>query len=110
MKLKNGIYNLAYCLAMIGTTFIAKPAHAVIYADQVPSTFAQNDDENSDAVSRFGADAAKKKDKPVAKPLDPISEASFEHDHARSPASVIEDEPSRGPAGARGGREWVGRS
>jgi hypothetical protein len=99
MKLKNGIY----ALALIGMIFITKPAHAVIYADQVPATFGQSDDENSDAVSRFGVDQTKNKAKPVAQPLDPISENSFEQDHSRSPASVIEDAtPSRGrgPAGA----------
>ena len=93
MKAKNGIF----VLSLLGF-LMAHSAFAVVLPDQAVRA-AENvggDDENQDAVSHFGpVDSIKKRNAAeVARPLFPISEASFSQESSRAPASV----GSRGPA------------
>jgi hypothetical protein len=101
MKLKNEIFNLA----LFGMILLARPAQAVIYADETPKTYGDSEDQNQDAVSRFGADTSQhKKASNEILPLDPISEASFAHDTSRAPASVVDgvvEGEGRGPASVK---------
>jgi hypothetical protein len=98
MKLENGFL----ALAILGTLLLPKTSHAVIYADQEAVTANESEDENQDAVSRFGGSEGQNKNAHVKamKPLDPISENSFAQDSSRAPASVVESS-SRGPAGIK---------
>jgi len=102
MKLRDGTLGLI----VVGTLLIGHQARAVVYPDENPVTYPASDDENQDAVSRFGATPEQKNRKTtqVLKPLDPISEASFDHESTRAPASVTEtggrslaSEPVRAP-------------
>jgi hypothetical protein len=61
-----------------------------------------DENENADAVSRFGSSASvKKAQQPQARVMNPISENSFEHAANRGPASVTSENISRDPAGAK---------
>lgn len=90
MKLVNGIL----ALALVGTILTSHQALAVVFPDEQPLLFGGAEDENQDAVSRFGSDDSHKKGKSVFQALDPISEESFDHavSSSRSPASVVDDE------------------
>ena len=93
MRLVNGLLTLL----VFGFFMNTKPAQAVMFPDETPTTYSNSDDENQDAVSRFGSDATHVKAKKTFQALDPISEASFDHpvgSSSRSPASVVEEEPS----------------
>ena len=91
MKLKNGILALIVTLALGG---IPK-AVAVVFPDQMVVNTA-GDDENNDAISRFGGASARgaQQEAAISKPLQPISDSSFESAPGRAPASV----GGRGPA------------
>jgi hypothetical protein len=96
MKLKNGFLTLA----LLGMILTGRTAHAVIFPDQNAAAFGETDDENQDAVSRFGSsDTAKKKTQAVARVIEPISNSSFEEGSSRGPASV--GGSTRGPATVR---------
>ena len=97
MSLKNGIF----AMLAVGLLSWANQARAVVFPDQavVSATAAQSEseDENADTASTFGnSEGAHKRrsDAMVARPLAPISDASFETNPGRAPASV----GGRGPA------------
>ncbi len=85
MNMKNGI------LVVIAGFAILLPSlksHAVIFPDQRADS--AQDDENPDAVSRFGNfDQKKGRNEELSKLLRPISESSFENTGGRAPASVV---------------------
>jgi hypothetical protein len=90
MKIKNGIFILVMGFGLMN----GARSSAIVFPDQVVEN--GHEDENADAVSRFGnrGDSDKKDLSPL---LHPISESSFESSGGRSPASVAP--VSRSPAG-----------
>jgi len=87
MKIKKGLFILIAGWAMIGPN----PAFAVVFPDQIVSG-EDSENENQDAISRFGADARREeKRRELSRVLHPISESSFESTGGgRAPASVVE--------------------
>lgn len=89
MKMKNGLFILSIGAGLLA----ANGSHAVIFPDQVVQ--AGREDENPDALSRFGKSGEASKNTAAAI-LHPISESSFEASGGgRAPASVT----TRAPAG-----------
>jgi hypothetical protein len=91
-------------IALVANTFlIAGVAHATSdqdASDMLTAGHFSDEDENGDAVSRFGASAAvKRSQQSQAKIMNPISENSFQHSASRGPASVSSENISRDPAG-----------
>ncbi len=85
MNLKNGILVVIAGFAIL---LPSPKSHAVIFPDQ--RTDSVQDDENPDAVSRFGNfDQKKGRNEELSKLLRPISESSFENTGGRAPASVV---------------------
>ncbi len=87
-------------LILISTLYVSANAFAF------PQSFTDDENENADAISRFGNfDKAKPNAAKAAnaKPtIAPISDASFEHDSNRAPASVTVVGPaSRSPGSVR---------
>lgn len=98
MKMINGFL---FSLLVLATCF-GNEAGAVIFPDQEISKTSNADaeNENQDAVSSFGNFNQQKRqaDSMVAHPMAPISDASFEQDANRAPAST--NQAGRNPAGA----------
>ncbi|MBU6153953.1 MAG: cupredoxin domain-containing protein [Bdellovibrionales bacterium] len=84
MKIKKGLFILIAGVAMMGQAF------AMVFPDQIIGE-ETSENENQDAISRFGSDAKRdEKKRELSRVLQPISESSFEGSGNRSPASVIE--------------------
>lgn len=93
MKTKKGILFLIAGLAMPGHN----PAQAVVYPDQAVGN--ASEEENADAISRFGSDVSRRR--PLTDGMVPISESSFGGTANRGPASVIAPAPGlSAPKGA----------
>jgi hypothetical protein len=75
--------GLLFVIAGLATLF-QNPAPAVVFPDQAVGS--PTEDENPDAISRFGSRVSRKK--PVTDGLVPISESSFGSSAGRGPASV----------------------
>ncbi len=101
MKLKNRILMI---MAVLGVLMIPEGAVAAVFPDQEVAG-ADRQDENADAVSRFGGpESGSVEETEVraamkARQLTPISESSFESSPDRV-ASVATTSPGRSPAGA----------
>lgn len=97
MKMKNGVL---FSVLMSAFCF-GGSAKAVIFPDQEVTAASDRSDENenSDAASRFGSFNQQKRqaNSMIVHPLSPISESSFEQDANRAPASA--PIAGRGPAG-----------
>jgi hypothetical protein len=101
MKLKNRILML---MTVCGALMLPKATVAAVFPDQEVIA-SDSQDENSDAVSRFGApesgsvEEAEVRAAMKARRLPPISDSSFESGTDRVPARVPAS-PGRSPAGA----------
>lgn len=93
MKQKNGFF-LGLILIGFTSTFTA---HAIVFPDQEVTSAQDQENENMDAVSRFGSneDPNKSRNELRLKSLDPISDSSFEGGVAAAPTRGS----GRGPAG-----------
>ncbi len=80
MKTRKGLLFVIAGFAIL----LQNPAPAVVFPDQAVGS--PSEDENADAVSRFGAGASRRK--PLTDGLVPISESSFGAAAGRGPASV----------------------
>ena len=85
MKLKHECLALVF----IGLLLLNHSAKAIVFSDQVPTVQPEAEDENPDAVSRFGENSEHKKNKKVSDlALQPIGDASFDSSPGRGPAEV----------------------
>jgi hypothetical protein len=82
MRIQNGLLFLIAGIAISAP----QPAQAVVFPDQGVGNISE--DENADAISRFGSGVSRRK--PVSEGLVPISESSFGTSANRGPASVTE--------------------
>lgn len=96
MKIKDGLFILIAGIAMFGSQSV----YAVVYPDQIIGE-ESSEDENQDAISRFGSNAKREeKKRELSRVLPPISESSFGGSGNRAPASVIEKGVSGQPKSA----------